>query len=55
MHVCVHVLEDKHTEQTSQPDSPTWLSCEAGQMPGPWHVQGWAGQEAPRVLVNSPH
>lgn len=53
--VCVRVLEAKHTEQTSQLDSLTWLSHEAGQMPGPGHVQGWAGQQAPRVLVNSPH
>ena len=53
--MCVRVLEAKHTEQTSQLDSLTWLSREAGQMPGPGHVQGWAGQQAPRVLVNGPH
>ena len=55
--VCVYVrvLEAKHTEQTSQLDSLTWLSHEAGQMPRSGHVQGWAGQQAPRVLMNSPH
>jgi len=53
--VCVRVLEAKHTEQTSQLDSLTWLSHEAGQMPRSGHVQGWAGQQAPRVLMNSPH
>ena len=30
VHVCVRVLEDKHTEQTSQLDSPTWLSWPGG-------------------------